>query len=184
MGCAVLEESKLEMYKFWYDFLKKECEEIKLIYMDTESFIFEVTNQNFNEIMFEHKEYFDLSVFPKDSKYHDSTNKKVPGKMKDEKPTQNITQVFSRKSKSHIIITTDDKEECKHKGHDHYFTSKEFRNVTFNKKVLMHPMKKIISIRHKLYSKETNKKTLYNFCEKRYPHCDRINRYALGHKDK
>ena len=102
--------------------------------MDTDSFIFEVTNQNFNEIMFEHKEYFDLSVFPKDSEYHDSTNKKVPGKMKDEKPTQNITQAFALKSKSHIIITTDNKEECKHKRHDHNFTSKEFRNVTFNKK--------------------------------------------------
>ena len=103
--------------------------------------------------------------------------------MKDEKPTQNITKVFALKSKSYIIITTDNKEECKHKGHDHNFTSKEFRDVTFIKKLLMHPMKKIISIMHKLYSKETNKKTLYNFCEKRYTHVDRINKYALGHKN-
>ena len=40
--CAVLEESKFVMYKFWYCFLKKVCKEIKLIYMDTDSFIFEV----------------------------------------------------------------------------------------------------------------------------------------------
>ena len=40
--CAVLEESKLVMYKFWYCFLKKICKEIKLIYMDTDSFVFEV----------------------------------------------------------------------------------------------------------------------------------------------
>ena len=109
VGCAVLEESKFGMYKFWYDFLKKVCEEIRLIYMDTDSFIFEVTNQNFNDIMSEHKEYFDLCIFPKDSKYHDSANKKTPGKMKDEKPTQNITKVFALKSKSYIIITTDNK---------------------------------------------------------------------------
>ena len=40
--CAVLEESKLVMDKFWYCFLKKNCKEIKLIYMDTDSFVFEV----------------------------------------------------------------------------------------------------------------------------------------------
>ena len=40
--CPVLEESKFVMYKFWYCFLKKVCKEIKLIYMDTDSFVFEV----------------------------------------------------------------------------------------------------------------------------------------------
>ena len=49
VGFAVLEKSKLEMYKFWYDFFKKECSEVKLVYMDTDCFIFEVTNQNFND---------------------------------------------------------------------------------------------------------------------------------------
>ena len=133
--------------------------------MDTDSFIFEVA-ENFNEIMLEHKEYFDLSDFPKDSKYYDSTNKKVPGKMKNEKPSQKIDEVIALKSKSYIVITTDNKEECKHKGHDYNFTSNEFRDVTLNKKVLYHPMKKIISIRHNLYSKKNNKKALHNFCEK------------------
>ena len=174
VGCTVLEESKLEMYKFWYDFLKKVCEGIKLIYMDTDSFIFEVA-ENFNEIMLEHKEYFDLSNFPKDSKYYDSTNKIVPGKMKNEKPSQKIDEVTAVNSKSYIVITTDNKEECKHKGHDYNFTSNEFRDVTLNKKVLYHPMKKIISIRHNLYSKENNKKALHNFCEKRHLQSDGIN---------
>ena len=34
--------------------------------------------------MLKHKEFFDLSSFPKDSKYFRNDNKKVPGKMKDE----------------------------------------------------------------------------------------------------
>ena len=180
VGCTVLEESKLEMYKFWYDFLKKVCEGIKLIYMDTDSFIFEVA-ENFNEIMLEHKEYFDLSNFPKDSKYYDSTNKKVPGKMKDEKSSQNINDVTALKSKSYIVITTDNKEEYKHKGHDANFTSDEFRDATINKKVFYHLMRKIISIRHKLYTKKCMKKSLSNFCEKRHLQSDEINTYALGH---
>ena len=124
VGCAVLEESKLEMKKFWNDFLKKVCREVQLIYMNTNSFIFEVIDENFNDIMLKHQDYFDLSVYSKDSKYYDPTNKKVPGKMGDERPTQNIRQVFAIKSKSYIIIASDSKEECKHKGQNHNFTSK------------------------------------------------------------
>ena len=68
--------------------------------------------------------------------------------------------MFALKSKSYIVITSDNKEECKHKGHDYNFTSNEFRHVTNNKKVLNHPMNKIISIRHRLYTKECMKKNL------------------------
>ena len=41
-------------------------------------------------------------------------------------------------------------------------------------------MKKIISIRHRDYTKECIKKALYSFCEKRHPQSDGINIYALG----
>ena len=153
IDCTVLEESKLEICKFWYDVLKKVCEGIKLIHMDTDSFMFEVA-ENFNGIMLEHKEYFDLSNFPKDSKYYDSTNRKVPDKMKDVKPSQNIDDVRALKSKSYIVITADNEGECKHKGHDYNFTGDEYKYSAFSKKVLYHPMKKIISIRNRLYSKE------------------------------
>ena len=121
--------------------------------MDTDIFMFEVA-ENFNGIMLEHKEYFDLSNFPKDSKYYDSANKKVPGKMKDVKPSQNIDDVRALKSKSYIVITADNEGECKHKGHDYNFTGDEYKYSAFSKKVLYHPMKKIISIRNRLYSKE------------------------------
>ena len=34
VGCTVLELSKLAMYEFFYEFLKKKCENVKLLYMD------------------------------------------------------------------------------------------------------------------------------------------------------
>ena len=104
--------------------------------------------------MLKHKDFFDLSNFPKDSKYYDSTNKKVPGKMKDEYPGKNIDEVIVLKSKSYIIITTNNQEQCKHKGHNYKFTSNEYRDALFNKKVLKHPLKEIITLRHKVFSKE------------------------------
>ena len=76
------------MYKFWYDILKKACPDVELINMDTDSFIFKINNQNFDDIMLEHKEYFNLRNYPRDSKYYDPINKKVLGKMKNEKPSQ------------------------------------------------------------------------------------------------
>ena len=65
--CTVLELSNLEMYKYHYDFMKNEVDIFELLYSDTDSFIYEIIGKNFYEIMHEHKEFFDLSNFPKDS---------------------------------------------------------------------------------------------------------------------
>ena len=67
------------MYKFYYDFVKKKCKNSKLLFTDTDSLCFE-TEQNFYEIILEHKELFDLSNFPKDSKYFVMIIKKCHGK--------------------------------------------------------------------------------------------------------
>ena len=83
VGAAVLVLSKSATYKFWYDFVKKKCRNPKLLFTDTDSLCFE-TEEDFYETMLEHKELFDLSNFPTDSKYFCNDNKKVPGKMKDD----------------------------------------------------------------------------------------------------
>ena len=79
VGCTVLELSKLSMYEFYYGFVKKKCENPTLLSTDADSFIFE-TKENFYEIMYQNKGLFDLSNFPKNSKYYCIDNKKVPGK--------------------------------------------------------------------------------------------------------
>ena len=182
VGFSVLEESKLIMYKYWYDFFKKVCPNVELIYMDTDSFIFH-TESIFDEIRLNNKEYFDLSDYPKNSNMYDSTNKKVPGIMKNEKPLYKIKQVYALKSKSYNILMDNNKEESKLKGHDYNFTTSEYHDVTFNKKVLEHPLNKIASIRHDIFTKKTIKKTLNSFGEKRYLCDDGIHTLPLGHKD-
>ena len=71
------------MYKFYYDFIKRKYKDVKLLYTNTHSFIIEITGEDFDEIMIENKEFFDLRNFSKDSKYYCADNKKVPRKMKD-----------------------------------------------------------------------------------------------------
>ena len=75
VGCTVLELSKLEMYKYYYGFMKENVDIFELLYGDTDSFIYEITSQKFYEIKLEHKEHFDLSNFPKDSKYFSNDSK-------------------------------------------------------------------------------------------------------------
>ena len=54
--------------------------------------------------------------------------------MKDEKLSQNINDVVALKSKSYLVITTDNEDEAKHKGHDYNFTGDEYKYAAFNKK--------------------------------------------------
>ena len=47
LGMSILDISKLPMYEFWYDYLKpKYKENLKLCYMDTDSFIFNVKTKD------------------------------------------------------------------------------------------------------------------------------------------
>ena len=113
-----------------------------LNYMDTDSFVIAVIGENFDDIMLGNKEYFDLSNFPKNSKYHTNDNKKVPGKMKDEYGGKAIYEFASPKPKSYTIIDENNCEKSVHKGHSSNFKSSEFKDIINNKKIVRHSMKK------------------------------------------
>ena len=76
--------------------MKNNVSIFKLLYSDTDSFIYEI-GEDFYEVMHKHKQIFDLSNQPKDSKYYCNDNEKVPGKMKDEYGEKNICEVTTLK---------------------------------------------------------------------------------------
>ena len=92
VGQTILDKSKELMYHFYYDYLiPKYKENVKLMYMDTDSFVLETeTCDFFEDIKYDLKEWFDTSGFDKNMVLPDeyakiaSVNKKVIGKMKDE----------------------------------------------------------------------------------------------------
>ena len=142
VGNTVLELTKLFKYEFYYNFLTKKFKNIELLYMDTDSFIIETTNENFDKIMYEYKEYFDLSNLPKDCIYYCGDKNKVPGKMKDEYAGKVIFEFSSSKPKSYTIIDVNNNEKSVNKGHNSNIRSDEFKDVINNKKVIRHPMNK------------------------------------------
>ena len=86
---------------------------------------------------------FDFRGYPKDSIYHDSLNKKVLGKMKDELNGSKIAEFVRLKSKMYSLVADNDKEVNKAKGVNLKLRHNEYVDVLFNKKVVRHKMKRI-----------------------------------------
>ena len=63
--------------------MKNKFNIFNLLYTETHSLCYQ-SNEYFYEIMYQHKEIFDLSNYPENSKYFCNNDKKVLGKMKDE----------------------------------------------------------------------------------------------------
>ncbi len=117
VGMAILDLSKLHMYKFYYDILKeKDNEQIKLAYDDTDSFIIHVETEDLYDDLKEISEHMDFSDYKKEHKNYDNTNKKVLGKFKDEMNGNIITEFIGLKPKMYSLKTEDKKEQKKAKG--------------------------------------------------------------------
>ena len=171
------------MYEFHYDFMKSEVDIFTLLYTDTDSFIYEIIGEDFYEIMYKHKELFDLSNQPKDSKYFCNDNKKVPVKMKDEYAGIPVYEYIGIERKMYSIRNVYNHEKSVFKWHNSDIKYDEFKDTHSNKKVIRHNMRGIQSKHQEIYTYESNKTSLSDFEDKRYILDDGINTLPYGHKD-
>ena len=67
VGQTVLDKSKEDMYKFYYDYLRpKFKDKMQLLYMNTDSFVLEIeTDDFFKDTKDDLKEWFDTSNYDK-----------------------------------------------------------------------------------------------------------------------
>ena len=86
LGLSKLEISKILMYEFWYDYMKpKYNDNVRLCYMDTDSFIMNIKTNNFYEdIASDVENRFHTSDYEVNRPLPTGKNKKVIGLMKDE----------------------------------------------------------------------------------------------------
>ena len=84
--------------------------------------------------MYKYKELFDLSNFPKRSKYYCDENEPIVGKMKDEYGGKSILKFLGLKSKVQSILDESSNEKSTNKGNDAFIKFQEFHDMLFQKK--------------------------------------------------
>ena len=102
---AILDISKTLMYEFWYDYLKPKYQDnIKLCYMDTDSFILQIQADDFfKDINIDVNKWFDTSNYDKNDNrpLEIGKNKKVIGKFKDELGGKILTEFVALRAKTY-----------------------------------------------------------------------------------
>jgi len=185
-GFSILDFSKLHMYKFHYEVMKNKYQEnIKLLMTDTDSLVYEVKTEDIYEDMNSMSDYFDMSEYPKDSKYYNGKNKKVIGKFKDEVSNDYISEFIGIRSKTYSFIKNNDEISKKLKGVSKPVVKKE---ITFNdyKQCVFQNKQKVVQV-HSIRSKDLSNyslvqsKVALNNCDDKRLWIDATNSLALGH---
>ena len=187
VGMCILDLSKTLMYEFHYNYIKRRYEnKAKLLFTDTDSLCYEIQTKDIYNELWEDKELFDNSDYPKDSQYYSSENKKVIGKFKDEAAGMPIKEFVGLRSKMYSYVKENNKNEKTAKGIRKYVIQKEithenYKDCLFNRKQLLHKMNTIRSVNHQIGSYKLNKISLSCFDDKRYILDDGCNSWAYGH---
>ena len=119
LGLSILEISKILMYEFWYNYIKpKYNDNVRLCYMDTDSFVMHIkTNDFYKDIASDVENRFDTSNYEVNRPFFPiGKNKKVIGLMKDELGGKIITEFVTLRPKTYSFLTDDGKEDKKAKG--------------------------------------------------------------------
>ena len=103
LGLSIVKISKTLMYQFWYEYIKsKYCYNVKLCYMDTDSFILHVKTEDFYEDVAGNVEKrFDTSNYECDRALPKGKNKKVIRLMKDELGGDIVTEFVDLRPKTY-----------------------------------------------------------------------------------
>ena len=179
------------MYKFWYDYMKpKYGNDVKLCYMDTDSFIMNIkTNDFYEDIANDVENRFDTSNYEENRPLPMGKNKKVIRLMKDELCGKLITEFVTLRPKTYSYLTEDGKEDKKAKGTKKLVIKKtikfnDYKKCLLNDEVILKSQQKFISKKYDVYTENINKIALSNDDDKRIVSSDKITSYPYGYKGK
>ena len=191
LGLSMLDISKILMYEFWYDYMKpKYNDNVKLCYMDTDSFIMNIkTNDFYKDISHDVEKRFDNSNYEVNRPLPTGKNKKVIGLMKDELGGKIITEFATLSPKTYSYLTDDGKEDKKARGTKKCVIKRmikfdDYKNCLLKDKILLKSQQRFISKKHDVYTEDINKIALSNNDDKTILSSDKITSYPYGYKGK
>ena len=159
LGLSTLDISKILMYEFWYDYMKpKYGNDVKLCYMDTDSFVMNIKTEYFyKDIPNDVEKRFDTSNYEVGRPLPTGKNKKVIRLMEYELGGKIITEFVILRSKAYKYLTDDGKENNKAKGTKKCVIKRmikfdDYKNCLLNGEVILKSQKRFRSKGHNVYT--------------------------------
>ena len=186
VGFAVLDLSKL--HNFHYNCILKAFDQnsVRLLYMDTDSFIYHITCDDLIQPLTPFLGKFDFSNLDETHPRFTRKNALIPGKFKDETGGKPIQEFIGLRSKMYSLLYDSGKEIKRAKGiksvglqhvhHQDYVISLINANEL---RVTFHAIK---SEKHRLFTEKQAKLGLSPYDDKRWVYHDGIQTFAYGHR--
>ena len=188
LGLSISEISKILMYEFWYDYMKpKYNDNVRLCYMDTDSFVMHIkTNDFYKDISEDVDNRFDISNYEVKRPLPIGKNKKIIGLMKDELGGEIITEFTALRPKIYSYLTDNDKIDKKAKGTKKCVINKmikfnDYKKCLLNGEIIFKSQQRFISNKHDVFAEDVNKIALSNDDDKRIVSPDKISSYPYGY---
>ena len=191
VGMSILDLSKHLMYDIYYNQLKEQYgDKCNVLYTDTDSLLLHIETDDVYKDIEKHIDLYDTSDFPKEHFLHNTKNKKVLGKMKDECAGKPIIEYVGLRPKMYSILMGSPGVEPqvikKAKGVKRYVVKKNiqhenYKEALFDKKFFRHDMNMLRSYNHQIYGLRMNKISLSPLDTKRWITDDGVNTLAYGH---
>ena len=184
LGQVILDLSKTVMYEFHYDYMKKKSD-LKLLYMDTDSLVYNIKTEDFYKHIAEDVEKrFDTSGYEPDRPLPIGKNKKVIGLMKDELGGKIMKEFISLRPKMYSYrVGKEEPKKCK--GIKKCVVKKtisfeDYKRCLFEGTRIHRSQLMFRSRKHKVKTLEVNKLALSREDDKRVS-VDGISSLAMGH---
>ena len=199
VGMCVLDLSKWLMYDFLRKMKNRYGDRLKVDYMDTDSFVFDIQTEDVYRDMLEHLGDFDTSSYPRNHPCYSPVNAKVIGKFKDECSGLPLLEYLGLRSKLYFM----DSLKCEERTEDNELqistvkrakgvargvvkntlTTNDYRECLFNKVLMRTVNTRFQSRNHIVFTVQVEKLSLSYNDDKRYILPDGINTLPWGHKD-
>ncbi|GBN91024.1 hypothetical protein AVEN_195498-1, partial [Araneus ventricosus] len=173
VGFSILDISKILMYDFHYNFIKKTYDNrAKLLFTDTDSLCYHIHTEDVYKDISEHAELFDTANYPPNHLLFNLPNNKVLGKMKDELSGDIASEFVGLKAKMYSLKTLHFEKQTAKGVPKSVLKSRvshnDYKNCLLNVQGTRESFKTITSSHHVLKTVQQNKISLCPFDDKRY----------------